>query len=241
MYRVLVCDDEIDMLNTVVASLNNYADLYDMEVIGFSCGRELYAYCTDNDFDIVYMDIEIGSDNGLELAKSLKLINPDVLIIYISFFCSYYVPMVQAEPFRFILKEAVDTAKFEKAIVNVLEPAINRLQRKKLWSFVFKREQYVVDLKKIKYFYSFGRKINIVGDIGEVPEYFYGKLDNLENELKVENPLFIRVNSRYIVNMLYIRVVGKYKISILDKTLTIPLVYQEDFHLRYIEFEKKYL
>lgn len=94
--------------------LKKYVDLYNYDVISFSDGNELIEYCRFNAFDIVYMDIEVGKNNGIDMAKILKEIDPKSLIIYMSGFDTYYVPLANAEPFRFIYKNGIKNDALEK-------------------------------------------------------------------------------------------------------------------------------
>lgn len=83
MYRIIVCDDNVAYKDTLVMMLKKYTDLYDAEIIGFSNGRKMLEYCSKNGFDIIYLDIELGEDNGMDYAKTIKKMNPKALIIYI--------------------------------------------------------------------------------------------------------------------------------------------------------------
>lgn len=245
MYRILVCDDEIEITRRIVNILNTYADLYDIEVIGFCNAKELIEYCHENRFDIIYLDIQLDSCMGTDLGKRIKAFNPEVLIVYISSHDNYYVHMVQAEPFRFIHKEMFDTAKMDKEIADTLEFAMKRVQRKRLWSFVFDRKQYFVDLWRVEYFYSYARKIYIVGRFGqgEIPEYFYGKISELQKELEKTDDSFFRINRRYIVNMRYVQYMGDGKMKVGEQILTLSLDYSErffDVFRKYGQFEYRY-
>lgn len=127
MRNILVCDDNPRFVQTMLKILEKYAGLYDAMVTGFTDGAELLEYCQKHTFDIVYMDIELGKENGMSLAMTLKIINPQVLVIYISAYGTYYVEMVQAEPFRFILKDYSSIPRLEKQIADTLEAAMNRI------------------------------------------------------------------------------------------------------------------
>lgn len=233
MHNILVCDDNVSFLDALVMLLSKYANLYDSTVFGFVNGEELLKYCCNNEFDVIYMDIEIGSENGMTLAKTLKRINPKVLIIYISAYDNYYVDMVQAEPFRFILKDARSVNKLEIEVLNTLDAAMCRINGKDMWSFMFGRKQYSIELKKVKYFHSLARTIHIVGDIGEVPTYYYGKIDELHRELENIDDNFIRISKSYIVNMKYARLSGKAIVKIDDMSFSVTHKYREEFRKQY--------
>ena len=238
-YKVLVCDDDKEVTQKIVTILNQYADLYNIDIVGFYNANDLFEYCRGNRYDIIYMDIEIGKDNGLSIAKSLKLINPNTLIIYVSSYGNYYVEMVQAEPFHFIFKDFRDMPAFDREVANTLELAMKRIHRKKVWSFEFKRERYYVEIWRIKYFYSFARKIYIVGNLeADMPNYFYGKLDDLYRELEMISDDFGRINKRYIVNMRYVRYSGTTRIKVGDEILSFSIDYYDDFEKKMKKYGK---
>lgn len=235
MKTVIICDDNIEFCNLAEALLKKYEKIYEICIIKFYNGEQLLKFCRENKFDILFLDIELGKKNGLDIAKILKHINPKCLTIYISAYDNYYVDMVQAEPFRFVKKDASDIFKMEKEIHIVLSDAIRRIENKSLFSFIFDKKRYHVDLGKVKYFYSAGRTVHIVG-VEEKPDYYYGKIDSLENELTKISDNFVRINKSYIVNLKYISVEGKNRISIDSIKISITHKYRDSFNEKYKEW-----
>ncbi len=233
MHHILVCDDNVSFVKVMVIILEKYKDLYDIAIESFCNGQELLEYCAVGQFDIIYMDIALGRENGMDIAKTLKKINPRVLIIYISVYDCYYEKMVQAEPFRFISKNLAQNDGLEAEIADTLQAAIKRIEGKELWSFGFKRERYFVEMKKIKFFRSIGRKIHIIGELGDTPGYCYGRMEDLQEELERISDSFGRINKSYIVNFLYARPVGKNKMEIDGNILSISAKYRAAFLTRY--------
>ncbi|MDE7445804.1 MAG: LytTR family DNA-binding domain-containing protein [Lachnospiraceae bacterium] len=237
MYKVVVCDDNKEFLKLMMRLLGKYTELYDIEIEGFATGQELMEYCSNNSVDIIYMDIEVGKDNGMSMGKMLKSANPKALIVYISAYDTYYVDMVQAEPFRFILKDASDIPKLEREIVDILDAAIRRVSPPKIWTFSFNKRKYSLELGKVQYIYSIARTIHIVGDIGNVPAYFYGKLDEIQKEIEKIDDNFARINKSYIVNMKYGVIYGKNRVMICEKILNVTRNYRhtidEGFHYKH--------
>lgn len=239
MYKIIVCDDNLDFLKAFTIILEKYADFYKYSVTAFGNRDNLIAHCRDNEFDIVYMDIEIGKDNGIELAKTLKIINPKSLIIYISAYNTYFSEMVQAEPFRFIYKEGT-IVHLEDKIVETLEAAISRFECRDVWSFTFRKAQYHIELSKVTYFCSGARAIYINGDIGDVPKYFYGKIDRLQVEIEKINQNFVRISKSHLVNMKYVfPIYGKDRIALGCENLSVTRKYRDAFWERYGKFWNK--
>ncbi len=225
MHYILVCDDNVAFLNRMVYLLEKYANLYDATIMGFDNGKDLMEYCLNHQYDIVYMDIEIGKENGMKLAKTLKMFNPKLLTIYISAYETYYVDMVQAEPFHFILKSEPHT--LEKQVVDTLNAAMNRLHPRDIWTFSFRREHYSVELSKIVYFQSMARTIRIVGKTDGIPNYFYGKIDDIENEVKRIDEKFVRISKSVIVNKKYAGRYGRTQVKVGDKIFSVTKKYRD--------------
>ena len=236
MYDVLVCDDNKEFLKLVILLLDKYADLYQITVTGFACGQELLEYCREHKPDIVYMDIKLGEKNGMMLGKTIKAMYPKSLMIYISAYDDYYVDMVQAEPFRFIPKDAADIPGLERQLADCLEAAVRRISGREIWTFTFKRKKYHVELRKIRYYYSVARVIYIVGDLEKMPTHYYQKLDELQKDLEKLDGSFVRISKSCIVNIKYIQSVRKNKIEIDNRSLSVTAGYQERFREKYEKY-----
>lgn len=228
MFTVIICDDNRPFCDLLEKVLKKYAEPYDVQIVKFYDGDSLLEYCGNKQFDIAYLDIEIGKENGLNIAKKLKYFNPKAIMIYVSSHENYYMDMLQAEPFRFIKKELTDIEKFENELKDSFLDAFNRISGA-VFTFEFKKEMYTIELNKVKYFYSIARTIHICGDTGNIPSYFYGKIDKLQEELQKIDDNFVRISKSYIVNINYVRVNSKKQVIIEDKILSVTSKYKADF------------
>lgn len=229
MNTVICCDDNKEFCNLMEILLQKHQAEYDINVVKFYDADELLQFCSNNEFDIIYLDIELGEQNGLKVAKKLKYFNPKSLIIYISAYENYYVDMVQAEPFRFIKKDASNIAKLETDLTQVLSDAIQRVDETTKFTYIFKRNEYTIELNKIRYFHSITRTIHIYGNLGDMPTYFYGKMDELQEKLKDKDKNFARISKSYIVNTYYVKSMNKNQVRIEGKVLSLTPKYREEF------------
>lgn len=240
MLQVIACDDNRDFLKLLVSILGEYEEVYNYELKEFQDGKELLEYCKTNPFDIVYMDIEIGTSNGMDLARTLKKINPKSLTIYISAYDTYYVRMANAEPFRFILKNLQDIYKFKLELVDTLDAAYRRVKGKDIWTYFYKNEQYKIEFNKIKYFFSFARKVYIISTEELEQDFFYGKIDDIQEILEESDDRFVRINNRTIVNLTFTRMKGRKKAVIGNKEFTVSPEYKENFKERGSKYWGRY-
>lgn len=85
--KILVVDDEVDVLNTMTLMLETADDGH--EIIPANSGAQALSYIQKHpDLDIIISDINMDGINGLQLAKMVKDINPTIRIILISGFIS---------------------------------------------------------------------------------------------------------------------------------------------------------
>lgn len=234
--KIILCDDNKPYLNMITEIMKIYASAYDSDVLSFTNGADLMEYCRYNHFDIVYMDIEVGKNNGLDMAKVLKDINPKSLVIYMSAYNCYYTAMVNAEPFRFITKECANN-QIQKDLADSLDAAVKRIEGKDGWSYTYNKKHYFILFSKIMCLYSFGRKVHIVATDKLEQNYFYGKIDSVEKELDRENQ-FARINQRVVVNMIHTYYKGPNKVEINRKTYTVSPLYKEIFYEKYKKYGK---
>ena len=85
--KILAVDDEKIALQGLLTSIQRAAPL--AEIHGFRHTGEAIAHMESDPCDVVFLDIEMKGMSGVEVAKKLKVINPDVNIIFATGFGSY--------------------------------------------------------------------------------------------------------------------------------------------------------
>ena len=80
--RAIIVDDEPIMLRRF-ARLS--ADIPDLHLVGeFESAEKALAYARNNPVEVAFLDVAMPITNGVELAKALRIIRPDILIVFIS-------------------------------------------------------------------------------------------------------------------------------------------------------------
>lgn len=83
--RILICDDEQRSCQTVKEYiLSNFDENSEGVIETFYSARELVSFCLKNAPDILFLDIELGDINGIDLAKYLRSEFPALIIVYIT-------------------------------------------------------------------------------------------------------------------------------------------------------------
>lgn len=94
MINIAICDDDIVTTSKIENMLQNIAKRnfiqIDTEVFwnGESLAESVKAV---NYFDIIFLDIEMGAEDGITVARKIRQIDKNVLIIYVTSHENYMV------------------------------------------------------------------------------------------------------------------------------------------------------
>src|SRR5664279_697810 len=126
MEKILIIDDESFIRENVERILGE--DGY--TVLGASSGRSALELVADEDLDLVLLDLNLGPEDGIEVLKSLKKIDPELLVIVITGFGSvesavdalklgafhYMKKPFKADALRVIVKLALQTQTLKREV-----------------------------------------------------------------------------------------------------------------------------
>jgi two-component system, NtrC family, response regulator AtoC len=129
MEKILIIDDEAFIRENVEHILGE--DGY--SVLGASNGRSALELIADEDLDLVLLDLNLGPENGIDVLKSLKTIDPELLVIVITGFGSvesavealklgafhYMKKPFKADALRVIVKLALQTQTLKREVRNL--------------------------------------------------------------------------------------------------------------------------
>ena len=167
-------------------------------------------------YDLIFLDIELGKKNGIDVSKHLRntLNNETTEIIYVSSHSQYAVDLFEFDPITFLLKP-IWTENLIKAFAKFLK----RIELNEE-TFVFKhgRELIRVPLKEIIYFESSDHKIFLHSTIEQY--VFYDKIERLVSLLESKN--FLYIHKSFLVNSKHIQKY-EYEIITVDDGTEVPI------------------
>ena len=101
-----ICDDDKKWLQTCKKTLTEFADLIhiELEIRTFLTAKELLEY-KDVPLDAVFLDIELGRQNGISVAKKLNETRPNCRIIYMTNYLHYATEIYNTEHIWFVVKK----------------------------------------------------------------------------------------------------------------------------------------
>ena len=191
MYYIGICDDSSLICSFIEQCITRQAkkERISIETEVWESGEELlYALKNNYDIDILFLDIELITMTGIEIAQYIRkqMDNYDMQIIYISGKEIYAFDLIDTQPLNFLIKPLN-----EKKVQEVFMLACKLLGRKEdKFEYTVGRSVIRISFDDIYYFYSMGRIIHIKmkTDIRE----FYGQLKEIYNR---QNPVLVSETS----------------------------------------------
>jgi len=85
--RAIIVDDEPLMLRRFARLSTGIPDL---NIVGqFGSAEKAMEYAANHPVEVAFLDVAMPVTNGIELAKSLRLLRPDILIVFVSAYDDY--------------------------------------------------------------------------------------------------------------------------------------------------------
>lgn len=147
-------------------------------------------------FDIIFLDIELGENSGVELAKYLLSKRYDSIVVFVTSHDKYMKDSFGLNVYQYILKEDV-----EKEIPVTLKRIVNDFYNSTLINLKTENGLSTYKINEIIYFTIQNRKIFMQTK----KEYIQVYYTSLKKILPLLNDNFIFGNSQYIINMAYIK------------------------------------
>ena len=110
-----LCDDDKYIIEELKKLLLTYAkeNRIIIDIDEFESGEKLLD--SENNYDIIVLDFQLGSTDGLTVAKELRKRNVLSCIIFLTSYPHFMIDAFEVNTFRFLLKP-IDKSKFFKAI-----------------------------------------------------------------------------------------------------------------------------
>ena len=206
--RIAICDDEKRDIKRLVSLLEKYSEdkQMDVSIYTYETASDLIAAMSENEWDIIFLDINMEGMDGLSLAGRIREKDEEVPIILVTAFINYALDGYKVRASRFLVKDDLD-----KTLPECMDDICIQLQKKKK-NMLFNCVEGDVDimLSEIVFIETTGHKSII--HLGSEDYHLYESMDELENRLKVYG--FIRVHQSYMVNIRHIRSINNYVLTL---------------------------
>lgn len=125
--RILAADDEPLALEELVSAIKEVNS--ETEVAAFDSPRKLLEYAREYPIDIAFLDIEMGSMSGVDVAKQLKILYPKVNIIFVTGYDQYMQTAIRLRVSGYLLKP-VKAGEVREELENLRNPILPQTEKK---------------------------------------------------------------------------------------------------------------
>lgn len=217
--KIGICDDDIAITGRIETMLEGIVGktLIQTEMEVFWDGKKLVDTIDGGTyFDIVFLDIEMGQENGITIAKKIREIDKNVLIVYVTSHEIYMEESFEVRPFRFMVKPVS-----EGKLADCLRAAYEEISNNdSYFRYSYQRVSHKIPIRDICYFESERRKIYIVTAKEKLE--FYGKLNEIERTVENSKATFLRVHQSFLINYRHVDGIG-HDFVVMDNGQRLPI------------------
>ena len=198
MIRIAICDDEPIALRSIQDYATCAFDGQNIEMECFASGSALRAKIMENiSYDVIFLDINMPDINGIFLAKHLRPLIGEALLIFVSSQEDAVFESFSASPFRFLRK-----SKIEEEMPQLARDILLALQKKSSESIVLKYRQSYLRLNPYRVLYLESKgKAQTIHLSDRIIEVNY-RLKELEEMFRPFG--FLKPHNSYLVNYRFI-------------------------------------
>ena len=193
--KIAVCDDDQPIREELIRLIRK--QISDVDITEYQSGEALIN--AGGNFDIYFLDIEMDSVSGMDLARHIREQEENrkrSIIIFVTGYREYMEEAFDVNAFHYLLKP-IDEEKFSEVFGRAWkETSVSYEQEKKYIMVKSLGTRQKLLLKSIYYIES-GNKKAIIHTTGGTLA-IYGKMEELENRL---GSTFYRCHRCYLVNM----------------------------------------
>lgn len=222
--KCIVIDDEPLAREGMRLLINEIPDL---ELVGsFSNIPDADGFLSNNEIDIIFLDIQMPLITGLDY---LKIGKPEPIVVITTAYPEYALQGFEFDVADYLTKP-IRFERFYKAVTKCRKmlsaSSSGRLPADDMFFIRSNRKYINVNINSIKYVEALKDYVMIYTDKDKIPVSI-----NLKSiETKLPNDKFIRINKSYIINIDSINYVEGDLVAIFGKDLTIGESYKDDFN-----------
>jgi len=198
MIKAAVIEDKDKDAEQLSACLQNYKKEKneEIDIIRYKNAKNFLENYR-SDYDIVFFDIELPGLSGMEAAKSLRKLDDNVIIIFVTNMAQFAVKGYEVDALDYIVKPV----KYQKLLF-VLQKAVNIIEAGRDAELLVMQRGSVarISTKELYYIEVRGHKLSYFTNSGTIEGF--GSLSELERSLNSRH--FMRCNSCYLVNPRFI-------------------------------------
>lgn len=221
MIKIAFCDDDMEVLH----QMNELLDRYrverneDITYAAFQSPFELLMEIEKGIRpDILFLDVVMPGQNGMDVAKEIRQYDTNMKIIFLTSSPEFAVESYSVGAYFYQLKPI-----WEESFFWLMDAVLAECEKKKKNSLILRSKDGItrIDLQQLEYCEVLGRKLLFHLENGAVLESA-GSLDDLAGQL-MQYSNFFRPHRSFLVNMEYIQNISSRSIKMVnDAEIPIP-------------------
>lgn len=221
MIKIAFCDDDMEVLH----QMNELLDRYQVERnedITYAAFQSPFELLTEIEKgirpDILFLDVVMPGQNGMDVAKEIRQYDTNMKIIFLTSSPEFAVESYSVGAYFYQLKPI-----WEESFFRLMDSVLSECEKKKKNSLILRSKDGItrIDLQQLEYCEVLGRKLLFHLENGAVLEGA-GSLDDLVGQL-MQYSNFFRPHRSFLVNMEYIQNISSRSIKMVnDAEIPIP-------------------
>ena len=221
MIKIAFCDDDMEVLHQVNELLDRYR-VERNEDITYAAFQSPFELLTEIEKgirpDILFLDVVMPGQNGMDVAKEIRQYDANMKIIFLTSSPEFAVESYTVGAYFYQLKPI-----WAESFFRLMDSVLAECEKKKKNSLVLRSKDGItrIDLRQLEYCEVLGRKLLFHLENGAVLESA-GSLDDLAGQL-MQYSNFFRPHRSFLVNMEYIQNISSRSIKMVnDAEIPIP-------------------
>lgn len=221
MIKIAFCDDDMEVLHQMNELLDRYR-VERNEDITYAAFQSPFELLTEIEKgirpDILFLDVVMPGQNGMDVAKEIRQYDTNMKIIFLTSSPEFAVESYSVGAYFYQLKPI-----WEESFFRLMDAVLAECEKKKKNSLILRSKDGItrIDLQQLEYCEVLGRKLLFHLEDGAVLESA-GSLDDLAGQL-MQYSNFFRPHRSFLVNMEYIQNISSRSIKMVnDAEISIP-------------------
>lgn len=221
MIKIAFCDDDMEVLHQMNELLDRYR-VERNEDITYAAFQSPFELLTEIEKgirpDILFLDVVMPGQNGMDVAKEIRQYDTNMKIIFLTSSPEFAVESYSVGAYFYQLKPI-----WEESFFRLMDAVLAECEKKKKNSLILRSKDGItrINLQQLEYCEVLGRKLLFHLENGAVMESA-GSLDDLAVQL-MQYSNFFRPHRSFLVNMEYIQNISSRSIKMVnDAEIPIP-------------------
>lgn len=221
MIKIAFCDDDMEVLHQMNELLDRYR-VERNEDITYAAFQSPFELLTEIEKgirpDILFLDVVMPGQNGMDVAKEIRQYDMNMKIIFLTSSPEFAVESYSVGAYFYQLKPI-----WEESFFRLMDAVLAECEKKKKNSLILRSKDGItrINLQQLEYCEVLGRKLLFHLENGAVLESA-GSLDDLAGQL-MQYSNFFRPHRSFLVNMEYVQNISSRSIKMVnDAEIPIP-------------------